>query len=231
MPKLKLNPRTTFWGKCWFRARFYCGFKVTSLLDTANGGTVVQPDGGLTPEVKHRILDSTLEELRVKGIDSFSLTNVAERAQVELGTITNYWHNWRVLLMDAMLTRSREQIPTPQNGDVEKDLESYAQSLLEAATTVQGRRWFHRNLPNGQDSDLSDIRADFWSIRFSELVPILLQAAERGQIRNDIEPLQALQAFSAAVYYDVIFADREVSRDFVAMVIDIFLHGILTKDE
>jgi AcrR family transcriptional regulator len=222
---------TIFQGTCRFYSVFYCIFKIWSLLGAANGSTVVQHEDDFPRLLEGQVLEAALEELRISGIDEFTLANVAKRAQVDLGLISAHWHNWRVLLMDAMLSRSRVQIPTPENGDLPKDLAAYAASLLEASDTAQGRQWFHRNLPNGADTDLSDVRADFWSIRFSELVPIMLQAAQRGQIRNGIDPLRALQAFSAAVYYDVIFGDRKVPPDFADLVIDIFLHGVLVRNE
>lgn len=180
---------------------------------------------------RDRILGAALDEFRIRGIDNFSMDGVADRAGVDPGLITRYWHDWRVLLMDAQLTRARRQIPTPDNGNIREDLHAYADSLVEVANTSQGRRWFHRNLPNGLDTDLTEVRSDFWNIRFSELVPILLQAAERGEIRDDVDPLDVMRAFSAALYYDVIFADSPVRPDFAEQVIAIFLRGISRGDE
>lgn len=188
-----------------------------------------QAHEGLDEETKDRVFDAALDELRVKGIDGFTLEDVAKRAKVDISEITAYWHDWRVLLMDAQLTRARQQIPTPENGNLAEDLDDYAKSLVEVTKTAQGRRWFHRNLPTGQDTDLSEVRSDFWNIRFSELVPILLEAGAREEIRDGIDPLQALQAFSAALYYNVIFADSPIDPRYAAQVIDIFLHGILRK--
>ena len=178
-----------------------------------------------------RILAAALDEFRIRGIDDFTIEGVAARAGVDPAVITGSWHDWRVLLMDAQLTRARRQIPTPDNGNLRQDLRAYASSLIEVANTPQGRRWFHRNLPNGLDTDLSEVRSDFWNIRFSELVPILLQAAERGEIRDDIDPLDAMRAFSAALYYDVIFADSPVRPDFAEQVLTIFLRGISKRDQ
>ena len=182
-------------------------------------------------EERDRILNAALDEFRIRGIDSFSLDGVADRAAVDPGLISRYWHDWRVLLMDAQLTHARRQIPTPDNGNIREDLREYADSLIEVANTPQGRRWFHRNLPNGLDTDLTEVRSDFWNIRFSELVPILLQAAERGEIRADVDPIDVMRAFSAALYYDVIFVDGPVRPDFAEQVIAIFLRGISTRDE
>lgn len=186
---------------------------------------------GIDEGTRNRILDAALDELRIRGIDSFLIDNVAVRAGVDVKVINGYWHDWRVLLMDAQLTRHRQQVPTPGNGDLREDLIAYANSLTEASNTPQGRRWFHRNLPNGYDTDFSEVRSDFWSIRFSELVPIMLEAAARGEIRDGIDALWALQAFSASLFYDVIFADHPISQVRANQVIDIFLHGILKKTE
>lgn len=182
---------------------------------------------GLTPDMRDRILDAAIEEFRVRGIDDFSIDSVATRAGVDTGLIAGHWHDWRVLLMDAQLSRSRRQVPTPNNGNLQEDLLAYATSLIEVASTPQGRRWFHRNLPNGQDTDFSEVRSDFWSIRFSELVPILLQAIERGEVREDVDAMEAMRAFSTALYYDVIFSDNSVRPNYAEQVLNIFLHGVL----
>lgn len=187
------------------------------------------PPGEPIEGIRDRVLEAALDELRIRGIDAFTIDNVAHRAGVDAAVINAHWHDWRVLLMDAQLTRARQQIPTPNNGDLREDLVAYAKSLMEVANTVQGRRWFHRNLPNGQDTDFSEVRSDFWSIRFSELLPIMLEAAARGEIRADIDALTALQAFSAALYYPVIFADSPVQADFADQVVAIFLHGVTTR--
>lgn len=192
------------------------------------GAPTEEPDG---PRDRDRILDAALTEFRIRGVDEFSIEGVATRAGVEPEVIARYWHDWRVLLMDAQLTRARQTVPTPDNGNLYQDLLDYANSLTAVANTVEGRRWFHRNLPNGRDTDFSEVRADYWSIRFSELVPILLHAAERGEIRDGIDPLEALRAFSAAIYYDVIFADSPVRPGYAKQVLDIFCHGILKPTE
>ena len=189
------------------------------------------PPGEPIEGIRDRVLEAALDELRIRGIDAFTIDNVAHRAGVDAAVINAHWHDWRVLLMDAQLTRARQQIPTPNNGDLREDLVAYAKSLMEVANTVQGRRWFHRNLPNGQDTDFSEVRSDFWSIRFSELLPIMLEAAARGEIRADIDALTALQAFSAALYYPVIFADSPVQADFADQVVAIFLHGVMKRAE
>lgn len=189
------------------------------------------PEGRAEADFKRRILDAALDEFRIKGVDGFTIDDVAERAGVDPDVISGRWHDWRVLLMDAQLTRARETIPIPNNGDLRQDLIDYARALSQVADTPQGRRWFHRNLPTGHDNDFSEVRSDFWIIRFREILSFMEQAAQRGEIRDGIDLLDAVEMFTAAIYFDVTFFDSPVRREYADQVLDILLHGILRKDE
>ncbi|MBU3750299.1 MAG: hypothetical protein FGM52_07575 [Mycobacterium sp.] len=188
-----------------------------------------EPPDGSPGTFEDRVLDAAIDEFRIRGVDGFSIDGVAGRAGVDPARITERWHDWRVLLMDAQLSRARSRIPTPMNGDLRRDLAEYSEALAELAETTQGRRWFHRNLPTGHDTDFSEVRADFWDIRFRDILPFLQQAAERGEIRPDIDLTDAIGMFSAAVYFDVTFYDRAVRPRYLRQVLDIFLNGILTE--
>lgn len=187
-----------------------------------------RPDG-LSGPLIDRVLDAAVDEFRIRGVDGFSIEGVAERADVDPRVITGRWHDWRVLLMEAQLTRARARVPTPMNGDLRQDLLEYSEALADLASTPQGRRWFHRNLATGHDTDFSEVRSDFWDIRFRDVLPFLQQAAERGEIRPDIDLMDAIGMFSAAVYFDVTFYDHAVRPEYLSQVLDIFLHGILKQ--
>lgn len=162
----------------------------------------------------------------MRGIDDFSVPRVAERAGVPLAFIENHWHDWRVLLMEAQLTRAREQIPTPDTGSLRQDLIELSKSLVRLSESTQGRRWFQRNLPNNHDTDLLDVRKDFWNTRFDDLAEIFTRAAARGELLEGIDPVEAARLFCAAYYYDVTFADTAVRPGYGDMVIDVFLRGV-----
>lgn len=129
--------------------------------------------------------------------------------------------------MDAITTRAAQLVPTPDTGNLHDDLHAFAAATNMLADTEQGRRWFHRMLPTGRYADLYEISSDFWDLRFNAVAPILHRAAQRGELRDNIDPGDALRMLSVALYFDVIFSDAPVRPDYASQVLDIFIRGII----
>jgi len=175
---------------------------------------------------RQAIRDAALAELITGGIDKFTVGGVARRAGVDPSVIVETWRDRRLLLMDAQLSRASSEVPTPNTGTLRGDLVAYATSLIELAASPEGRTWFKRLLPASGDADLAEIRADFWQVRFDAVAPILERAAERGELRDGVDPLAAIRMFSAGLWFDVIFTDTAVDPNHAAQALDIFIHGI-----
>jgi hypothetical protein len=63
-------------------------------------------------------------------------------------------------------------------------------------------------------------------VRFNDFAPVLQRAAERGELRKGIDPMEAVRMFFSAYLFDVIFADTPVRPEYAAQMLDIFIHGI-----
>ena len=181
----------------------------------------------VSPEVKDRIFDAVLAELVASGIDSFRVEAVARRAGVETAVISARWHDSRVLLMDAILTRAAKLSPTPDTGSLTGDLAALTTSMSEFSASDLGRQWIHRLLPNGRDADLSEVGTDFWAARFSSFEPILQRAFKNDELRVGVDPREAIRMFASALNYDVIFTDAPVRPGYAAQALETFLYGIL----
>lgn len=177
---------------------------------------------------KQAILDAALAEVISSGIDAFSLERVARRAGVETTVITRNWGDRRVLLLDAQLSSSAKRVPIPDTGSLRGDLMALVQSMVELSQTAQGRRSMHRFLAASGDADLSDVRIDYWRVRLDELTTVLRRAEERGELRDDVDPAEAIRMFSGASLFDVVFADAPVRPEYITQMLDIFIRGIST---
>ncbi|MGO9043269.1 MAG: TetR/AcrR family transcriptional regulator [Mycobacterium sp.] len=175
---------------------------------------------------RQAILDAALAELVARGIDEFTVEGVAKRAGVDPRVIIQMWGDRRVLLLDAQLSRAHLRVPTPDTGSLRGDALAVAASLAEQTQSPQWRGWFQRLLPASRDADLSEVRSDFWHVRFNDFAPVLQRAAERGELRKGIDPMEAVRMFFSAYLFDVIFADTPVRPEYAAQVLDIFIHGI-----
>nr|MCW1958626.1 TetR/AcrR family transcriptional regulator C-terminal ligand-binding domain-containing protein [Mycobacterium sp.] len=182
---------------------------------------------GLPVEVKDRVFEAVQAELRVTGLDRFSIDGVARRAGVDPGLIRRQWPDRRVLIMDVMLARTRSSKWNPDTGSLYSDLDAIAALAVENSQSEAGRALFRRVLPGGGDVDFAEIGADLWTARFRDAAKVLQRAADRGQLRDGVVPDEAIRMFAAAFYYDVVFNDSPVRPEYVDQVVDIFLHGVL----
>ena len=182
---------------------------------------------GPSAPLQDRVFDAARAELVESGVDRFTIDGVARRAEVDPGVIRARWHDRRVLLIEAMLARTNAHMWNPDTGSLYTDLEAVAALAVDSSQTEAGRALFRRVLPSGDDVDLAEIRSDVWSARFRDAAQILQRAADRAQLRDGVDPDEAIRMFATAFYYDVIFADSPVRPEYADQVVDIFLHGVL----
>lgn len=180
----------------------------------------------MNESLKDRIFDAAMTEMLSIGLDDFSLKRVASRAEVDRELIAERWHDRRVLLMEAMLSRATDVFPMPDTGSLRGDLQAIADSWAAIVATPEGRKWFHRLIPHGRDADLYEVGPDFWEIRFNAVVPVLQRAAQRGELREDINPDYVIRTFAAACGFDLIFGNSALRPDLLAQTVDIFVRGI-----
>lgn len=181
----------------------------------------------VSAQQRRSFVDAALAELALVGVDRFSIDRVARRAGVEPEVITAIWHDRRVLLMDAVLSRAREHVPVPDTGSLRGDLTEYVRAQIEYHNSDRRRALFHSFLPNhANDLDGTEVRPDFWNIRIDGMSVMLERAAQRGELRADLDPSEAMRMLLAAVNFDTVFTDGPVRPDYAEVVLDIFIRGV-----
>lgn len=180
--------------------------------------------------MRDRIFDAVVAELLSGGIDRFNVADVARRAGVDRQVIDRHWSDGRVLLMEALLARAGDAVPIPDQGSLSRDLRQLVSALAELTDTGADRELFRRLVPGGRDLDVSEVGSDFWAFQLAAVEQILHRAAERGELRTDIDKGKATRMLAAALAYDVVFHDNPMHPDYADQVCSIFLHGMLTSD-
>ena len=181
----------------------------------------------ISESLRRRVLDAATDELAFRGIDRFTVEGVAARAGIEPEAVRDVWHDRRLLLMQASLDGAERHLPTPDTGSLRTDLSAYAESLAEASKSDYARAVFYSLIPPSKDWDPTEVQSDFWDIRFEKVATILRRAADRGELRPGIDPLEAVRMLSTALRYDILFTNSAVRPDYAAQVLDIFIRGII----
>lgn len=157
-----------------------------------------------------------------RGLDDLTTESIAARAGVECAVITGHWGDRRVLFLEAAIEYARENFVVPDNGNLRDDLLGVAAALVR----VPHPRWFARALAVGGDADLSEIRLDYWRVRADDVAVVFRRAADRGELRDDVDPVDAIQMFVGAVLQDPIFTGSPVRPEYVAQLVDVFVRGV-----
>lgn len=186
-------------------------------------------ESGSTP-LRQRVIVAASDELAFRGIDNFTIEGVAARAGVEADAIRQIWGDRRVLLMDAPLRGAQQTVPIPDTGSLRTDLVAYAQSLSAASASPNARAVLYSLIPPSKDWDPTEVRSDFWDIRFEKIATILRRAAARGELRSGVDPLEAMRLLSTALNYDVLFTDSPMRPEYAEQVLDIFIRGVSRED-
>ena len=176
--------------------------------------------------LRQSILNAAIAEFLARGIDAFTVERVAVRAGVDQSVVNELWHDRRVLLMDAQLTIARQLVAIPDTGSLRGDLQAVAAVLTDQVATPEGRIWFQWLLPASRETDLSEVRTDFWQARLDDFVPVFDRAAERGELHADIQPTEAIRMFAGAYLYDVIFTNNPIRPEYAAHTLNAFIRGI-----
>lgn len=186
------------------------------------------PDG-VSSSVRERIYDAVLEELTTAGIDHFRIDRVARRVGLDADMIKTHWHDRRVLLMEALVARAEQTNPCPDTGSLRGDVRELGNALMQATESPNGRQLLHRVLPHGPDTDISEVGQDLLTVRFLSLKRMLDRAAQRGELRPDVDPDEAIRMICAAYLHETIFRDAPIRPECAAQVRDIVLHGVLAR--
>jgi AcrR family transcriptional regulator len=189
-------------------------------------GSAPSSDETSSGRVRRIILRAAFDELVATGIDRFSFDRVAARAGIDASVIKTLWHDRRVLLMDAVLSSSESTIPIPDTGTLRGDLAISVESAVAIASTPEGRRQFRSMLPVDRDFDPTCVQKDFWDNRFAAWAVTFRRAAERGELRDDIDPLTATLMLAGAINAEVLFTDSPIGAAYVEQAVEIFLRGI-----
>lgn len=169
---------------------------------------------------------AAMAELAASGVDDFALDRVSKRAGVDVGVILAHWHDRRVLLMEAMLLTGQQQMPTPDTGSLREDIRVFVAQLTALSDTEPGVRYLRSLLPQSTELDFTQVRKDYSDNRFEVHAEIFRRAARRGELRDDVDPVTAIQMLASTICADAIWYARTSQPEYIYGAVDIFMRGI-----
>lgn len=163
--------------------------------------------GGRAARVVEAVHQAAFALLSEVGYEELQLPEVAERAGVNKTTVYRRWPTKVVLVADLLSVLMEANVPTPDTGSVQSDLELL---VTEVANVLSSRavRSVLRAVITLSDDDPA-IRAaqrTFFEERFKRSGAIVERAVARGELPEETNPRRVLELATSPVYFRMLFA-------------------------
>ena len=153
--------------------------------DTATRRPARQRAGGRSEQVRAQVAEAVLSCLR-EGRSTFSVAEVAERAEVHRATVYRWWPTPTDLLREA-LTVHGARLVLPDTGSWQTDVPAAVESLaallsdpVELALTAA--------FAAGEDPAGNEVQVEYWRPVGEQLQRLVHRAVGRGEVRPDADP-------------------------------------------
>jgi len=133
-----------------------------------------------------------------KGLDDFTIAEVAARAEVHETTIYRRWSTKNALVREACLNYAENSLQMPDTGSLRSDLAALLDSIVAKMASPEGQVLLA--LGSSQHPHVVAARRDSWQRRFSLMRTILDKAVARGEFPRNADPVAFLEALIAPLY-------------------------------
>jgi AcrR family transcriptional regulator len=179
--------------------------------------------------VRRTVLAAAFDELADHGVANASVAGVARRSGVHETTIYRRWTTRENLFVDAMLSRSAQEIPAPDTGTIRGDLLAIAHAVIAYATSPVGHAVLHATLLPVDDG-YTEAQHAFWAGRLEALGDVVQRGIDRGELRADTDPGLLLELLVAPLHGRILLTGEPLDGGLPERLVDLVLHGAAKAD-
>ncbi|MEU9309729.1 TetR/AcrR family transcriptional regulator [Streptomyces sp. NPDC048256] len=179
-------------------------------------------------EVRADVLDAAGALLLDKGMGTFTIEAVAERAGVSKTTIYKWWPSKGALALDGYFHAVESVLAFPESDDVEADLTAQLRAFVRILTETPAGRVIAELIGQAQtDPELSAALLERYSGPRRELaVRRMRRAQAEGQLRTDVDPEVLVDQLWGACYHRLLMPSLPVTEEFATSLIANLLRGV-----
>jgi AcrR family transcriptional regulator len=178
--------------------------------------------------VRRTVLAAAFDELAENGAGAATVAGVARRSGVHETTIYRRWVTKEKLFVEAMLSRSAEEIPTPDTGSIRGDLLAVVRAVIAYVTSPVGLAALHVASLT-VDNEL-DPRQAFWAGRLYALRPVVERGVARGELRPGTDAALVLETLIAPLHSRLLLTGEVVDEQLGERIVDLVLDGARRSD-
>ncbi|WP_371537625.1 TetR/AcrR family transcriptional regulator [Streptomyces sp. NBC_00466] len=183
---------------------------------------------GRSEKARFAVLEAADDLLAEKGFAGVTMEGIATRAGVAKQTIYRWWSTKTDVLMDAFLQDVAEEPPSPDHGDVARDLSDHLGRLGHFLSGTDPGAVFKALMAQTQHDPAfaKDFRARYLDEqRRRDQLP-LERAVRRGELPADLDVAAETDQIVGPLYYRVLVTGEPISRDFTDRLVRSFLRRL-----
>lgn len=190
---------------------------------------VARRPGGRSARVRTDVLRATLDAIAEHGQGALTVSDIARRSGVHATSIQRRWGAPQNLVLDALLSYSQEQLPTPDTGNLRADLIALAQLVVSYLDTPLGIALAQAMAAADDDPALADSRAQFWQARYLATRTVIERAVDRGELTADADHQLALELLVAPLHFRALLTRQPIDEGWIERMVDALLHGLAQR--
>jgi len=181
--------------------------------------------GGRSARVRDAVLGAALQAMAEHGLGGVTISQIARGAGVHASSIQRRWGTRENVMLDALLTYSKEKLPIPDTGALRGDLVAFGRSIAGYLTTPLGEAVARTMAATDDDPTLGASRARFWQSRYDAARVIIDRAVDRAEVAADTDPELALELLVAPLHFRKLLTRQTVDDDFVDHLVGALMRG------
>jgi AcrR family transcriptional regulator len=180
-------------------------------------------------DIRAQVMPAVLDELARWGVERFSIEALAERHQLDAAMVYRYWGDRRQLIVDAALADVESINWTIDTGSLRGDLQELARKVTDRINSEVGRTMLRALVMDRRGYHDEATRQRFWRTHFGAVRSIVDRARERGELREDVNTLAAVQIVLAPLNIRALYSDIPVDDNYCVAIADMAWHALVRK--
>jgi AcrR family transcriptional regulator len=182
--------------------------------------------GGRSARVRTAVLQATLEAMAEHGPGGVTISEIARRAGVHATSVQRRWGTAENVMLDAMLTRSQEELPVPDTGTLRGDLIAFARLVAAYLATPLGAALSRTMAVAEDDPEAADGRMQFWRARYDVARVMIDRAIERGELAAGTDSQLALEVLIAPLHFRALLTRQPIDDTLIEQLVNAVLRGL-----
>jgi AcrR family transcriptional regulator len=183
--------------------------------------------GGGSEAIIHAILEATLAELGRGGYARLSVEEIARRSGVNKTSVYRRWPTKGELVRAALSSLRPRDRAAPDTGALRTDLLELLRRTVAKLSSPRGKSIIRLLMAEG-DAELGALARKMREKQHAEDAVVFERAVARGELPRRTDTSLLLELLTAPVLRRLFIAHARVDDEYMARVVDVFLHGVVT---